>query len=66
MIVHQKKVLGVLLAANVTMDTLCLPLMALLILVVKKHIYITVLQILVVKNILLLHRDPVELSETLG
>lgn len=66
MIVHQKKVLGVLPVANVTMDTLCLPLMALLILAVKKHIYITVLQILAVKNILLPPRDLVELSETSG
>lgn len=45
MIVHQKKVLGVQPAVSVIMVTLCLLLMALLILAEKKHIYIIVHQI---------------------
>lgn len=45
MTVHQKEALAAQPAANVIMATLCLLLMAPLILTVKKHIYITVLQI---------------------
>jgi len=45
MIVHQKKVLVVQPAVNVIMVIQCLLLMALLILVAKKHTYIIALQI---------------------